>query len=64
MKLNKKAATVTGDIPMRLIAEFSVELSFPLAHIINFLLKNGVYPNMWKHESVTPAPKVFPAQKF
>ena len=29
--MNKKAATVPGDLPIKLIAEFSVELSFPLA---------------------------------
>ena len=62
MKMNKNAATVPNDIPIKLIAEFSVELAFPLAHIINFCLKNGVYPNVWKVESVTPAPKVFPPE--
>jgi hypothetical protein len=58
-KMNKKAATVPNDIPMKLIDEFSVELAFPLSHIITFCLKNGVYPNIWKIESVTPVPKIF-----
>ena len=64
MKMNKNAATVQNDIPIKLIAEFAVELAFPLAHIISFCLENGVYPNIWKLESVSPAPKVFPPEKL
>ena len=64
MKMNKNAATVPHDIPIKLIAEFSVEIAFPLAHIINFCLLNGVYPKIWKMESVTPAPKVFPPKRL
>ena len=63
-KMNKNAATVQGDIPIKLISEFSVELAFPLAHILDIGLKNGVYPDIWKMESVTPAPKVFPPEKL
>jgi hypothetical protein len=33
--MNMKAATVPGDIPIKLIDEFSVELATPLAHILN-----------------------------
>ena len=61
---NKKAATVPGDLPMRLIAEFAVELSFPLANIINCCIESGVYPDMYKRELVTPVPKVYPPQKM
>ena len=63
-KMNQNAATVPDDIPIKLITEFSVELAFPLAHIIDFGIKNGVYPNLWKLESVTPAPKIFPPEKL
>ena len=62
--VNMKAATANGDIPIKLISEFSVELAFPIAHIINFCLKSGTYPNLWKMESVTPAPKVFPPESL
>ena len=64
MKMNKNAATVPHDIPIKLIAEFGVEIAFPLAHIIQFCLKNGTYPNLWKIEAVSPAPKVYPAEKL
>ena len=63
-KMNKNAATVPNDIPIKLIDEFSVELAFPLSHIIDFCLKNGVYPNLWKVEAVTPVPKTFPPERL
>ena len=33
--MNKKAATLEGVLPIKLLAEFAKELSFPLANIIN-----------------------------
>ena len=62
--MNKKAATLEGDIPIRIIAEFSEELAFPLANIINEGLIQGVYPKLWKFETITPAPKVYPAEEL
>ena len=63
-KMNKKAATVPNDIPIKLVQEFGVEIAFPLSFIINFRIQSGVYPNIWKVESVTPVPKVIPAEKL
>ena len=63
-RMNKKAATVPNDIPMKVIDEFSVEISFPLAHIINCCLSQGRYPDAWKLESVTPVPKTFPPEQL
>ena len=62
--MNKKAATIKNDIPIKLIKEFSVELSTPLAHIFNSCLENGLYPDIYKSESITPAPKKFPPEKI
>ena len=61
-KMNRKAATIQNDLPMKLIVEFSVELAFSLSHIINSCLTRGVYPDFWKVESVTPIPKKYPPQ--
>ena len=61
--MNKTAATVPGDIPKRLISEFSVEITFPLSEIISSCFKSGVYPNLFKVEHVTPVPKMYPARK-
>ena len=63
-KMNKKAAGVPGDIPMRIIAKFSLEFAKPLAHIINTCIKQGVYPEIWKTEFVTPVPKQIPPEKL
>ena len=62
--MRKNAATVEGDLPMKIISEFADELTLPLTHIINSCLEQGKYPNIWKKETVTPAPKVFPPEKL
>ena len=59
-KMKKKSSTVCGDIPWRIISEYSVELSFPLANIYNTSTLSGTWPNLWKFEYVTPVPKVYP----
>ena len=60
MKMNTRKSTVRGDIPMKIIKEFGVELSTPLNHIFEFSMQNGQYPNLWKFQTITPAPKVYP----
>ena len=59
-KMKKKASTVFGDIPWKVITEFSVELSFPLSNVYNSSTLAGTWPSIWNHEFVTPVPKVFP----
>ena len=49
---------------MKVIKEFSVELAEPLAHILTFGLANGQYPDIWKFETITPAPKIYPPEKI
>ena len=63
-KMNKKSASVKGDLPMKLIAEFSIELSQPLTHIINYIFETKIYPTIWKKETITPIPKVYPAESM
>ena len=62
--MNRKSSTVLDDIPMKLIHIFQYELSFPLAHIINVCLREGIHPAIWKTEIVTPAPKIYPTGKM
>ena len=62
--MNKKAAAVPGDIPMKIVSHFSEDLSRPLAHLINECLRQGIYPNIWKIEYVTPVPKIFPPEQL
>ena len=39
---------------------FALELAPPLANIINTSILRGEFANLWKLETVTPVPKVFP----
>ena len=59
-KMKKKASTVMGDIPWKIIAEFSVEFATPLSNIYNSSTLAGIWPSLWKHEFVTPVPKIYP----
>ena len=59
-KMKNKASTVIGDIPWRIILEYFAELSDPLSNIYSSALLDGVWPDVWKCEYVTPAPKVYP----
>ena len=58
--MKKKKSTVAGDIPWRIISEFSVKLSYPLSNIYNTGTVNGEWPKVWKYEYDTPVPKVYP----
>ena len=61
-KMKMKKSTILGDIPWRVIKEFSAEIAEPLANIFNSCTIEGIWPSMWKHEIVTPIPKVYPPQ--
>ena len=63
-KMNQKAATLEGDLPVRIINEFSEELSVPLSHLVSSCLTGGIYPDLWKIEFVTPVPKIYPPKKL
>ena len=59
-KMKKKSSNLVGDVPWRIISEFSVELSVPLSNVFNTAILDGVWPKIWKHEHITPVPKVYP----
>ena len=62
MSIKKKTSTVVGDIPMKVIKFCAEELSFPLSDVYSRALGHGEYPNIYKLEIVTPAPKIYPPQ--
>ena len=57
-KVKKTKSTLPIDIPDKLRLECSAHLAAPLSNIINDSLNQSVYPALWKHEWVTPAPKI------
>ena len=59
-RIRTKASTVKNDVPASIIKEFAAELSTPLADIISCSISRGEYANIWKLETVTPVPKVYP----
>ena len=62
--MNHKAATVEGDLPVRVIQEFAKDMASPLSHLISESLAAGIYPSLWKVENVTPVPKIFPPERL
>ena len=63
-RIKTKVSTIKDDIPAKIIKEFAVELSSPLADVINCSIHRGEYANIWKVETVTPVPKVYPPKKL
>ena len=59
-KIRTNKAVPPGDVPAKLTKMFAAQLSIPLCDIINFSIKNGKWSRLYKCESITPVPKVFP----
>lgn len=59
-KLKTNKAVPPGDIPCKLIKMFARQISIPLCDVINSSIKLGAWSKLYKCESVTPVPKVFP----
>ena len=59
-KSKKPNSSVPGDLPKRVVAEFSCELSVPMTIIFNSILKTKEYPRQWVVEYQTPIPKSHP----
>ena len=55
--LKKTKSTLEGDLPEKLRKEAAIFLAEPLTDIFNSCLTQGVYPKVWKIETVTPVPK-------
>ena len=59
-KSKKPNSTVPGDIPKKIVKEFSCELSLPLTIIYRNILTTFEYPRQWVVEYQIPLPKVNP----
>ena len=64
MEINPRKSVPTGDIPPKLIKLCAMEFSKPLADVINASIKQGIWPQQWKTEIVTPVPKLFPPKRL
>ena len=63
-KLNSRKSFIIGDIPPKIIKKIAAYIAEPLTDIINTSIKRGEYPNIYKHEIITPIPKVFPCSSL
>ena len=61
-KIKLRKATASGDIPPKIIRKFANSISVPLCDIINSSIKEGIWPEIYKIEAITPIPKVFPVK--
>ena len=59
-KSKKPNSVVPGDIPKKIVKEFSCELSVPFTMIYKSILKTFEYPRQWVVEHQIPLPKVNP----
>ena len=59
-KSKKPQSIVPGDLPKKVVQEFSVELALPVSLIYNSILKHLEYPRQWVKEYQIPLPKVSP----
>ena len=58
-EINPKKSFPKINIPPKILKHFSEEFATPLLDIINTSIRQGVWPEMWKKEYVTPVPKTF-----
>ena len=59
-KAKKPNSLVPGDLPVKLVKEFTVELSVPITRIYNRITDTAEYPRQWVTEYQLAIPKVYP----
>ena len=63
-KAKKPNSTVPGDLPKKIVQEFSCELSTPVTVIFNSILRTLQYPRQWVVEYQIPLQKTYPASSL
>ena len=59
-KAKKPNSSVPGDLPKKVLREFTPELAVPVTRIFNSILSTHEYPRQWVKEYQIPIPKVNP----
>ena len=55
---HKPRSSVPGDLPRRIVREFSPELATPASRIFQNIVRTGHWPKQWRTEYGTPLPKI------
>ena len=63
-RLKSRKSTPLGDIPVKILKEFALEISLPLCDLINSSIKKGHWADCFKKEITTPIPKEYPVLKM
>ena len=61
-KAKKPNSSVGCDVPIKIIKNFSVEISLPISKIFNKITKTQKYPKHWKVENGVAIPKINPPE--
>ena len=59
-KAKKPNSLIPGDLPVKLVKEFTPELAKPVATMFNRITETAEYPRQWVVEHQLAIPKVFP----
>ena len=62
-KINPYKASGPDNIPTRILKEFSIELSKPVAQVFNVSHSEGVTPTAWKKSEIIPITKIQPVSE-
>ena len=62
--IRKTKSTFVIDLPDKIRQECALDLTEPVANIINSCLKDGRFPALCKREWVTPVPNVKPGERI
>ena len=62
--IKKKKSTAPGDVPAKLIKAVADHIAAPLADVINSGIRLGQWPDIYKMETITPAPKCYPPKEL
>ena len=62
--IKTKKSTVLGDVPARIVKDCAEHLCIPMRDIINKSILTGKWASIYKKETITPIPKVFPPESI
>ena len=62
--MDPRKSTVSGDIPTKILKQFSSLLASPVMNVINSCIVKGKWPGIFKLEVVTPVPKEYPPKNI
>ena len=63
-EINTRKSITKDDIPSQIFKQFTTYISQPATVLINKCIKEGIWPDTFKCEYVTPISKVFPPKKI